>query len=201
VQDEVVNNNKKFLERIEFYKNFGLDHIKERRFIIDKSRPINGNILEIGTGKGHFTLALAGNGYRFTSIDVDEAEQKIAKLNIAYYGLQDRVDFKIGDARNLSFPDKSFDVIFCINVYHHLKNPLQVLQEMLRVLSLKGKIILGDFSKEGMEIINKCHEIEGREHDYFRNNLEAAKEFFSKRKFKIQLKNSNAEELIIASRG
>lgn len=199
VQDEVLDNHKKFLERIEFYKKFGLDHIKERRFVINKSLPIEGNILEIGTGKGHFTLALAENGYKFTTIDLDKKKQKIAKLNVAYYGLQNHVDFKIDDARNLSFPDKSFDVIFCINVYHHLKNPYRMLEEMLRVLSLKGKIILGDFNKEGMEIINRCHEVEGRKHDHFRNNLETAKEFFFKRKFKVQLENSNAEELVIAS--
>ena len=200
MKDEVIDNHKKFLERIEFYKKLGLDHIKEREFILDKSLPIGDNVLEIGTGKGHFSLSLAKRGYRFTTVDIDKEEQKIARLNLAYYKLQHLVDFRIEDALDMSFPDKSFDVIFSINVYHHLEAPFQMLEEMLRVLSLKGKIILGDFSKAGMDIVNKCHEIEGRKHDYFRNSLETAGGFFSDKGFKIQQANSFAQELIIAGR-
>ena len=199
VRNEVIDNHKKFLERIDFYKKFGLDQIKEREFILNKALPIGGNILEIGTGKGHFSLALAKNGYRFTTIDIDKQEQEIAKLNLAYYNLQHFANFKIEDARCLSIPEKSFDVIFCINVYHHLKTPFQVLEEMQRILSLKGKIVLGDFNEKGMDIINKCHELEGRKHDYFTNNLETAKGFFSNRGFNIRQENSFAQELIIIS--
>ncbi|MCG2711925.1 MAG: class I SAM-dependent methyltransferase [Candidatus Omnitrophica bacterium] len=201
MEDKVLENHKKFLERIEFYKKFGLDQIKEREFIFNKSLPIGGDILEIGTGKGHFCLALAKNGYRFTTIDIDKKEQKIARLNLTYYNLEDLVNFKIEDARHLSFPDKSFDVIFCVNVYHHLKTPSQVLEEMSRVLSLKGKIVLADFTKEGLDIINKCHEIEGRKHGHCGSNLETAGEFFSNRGFKIRQENSLAQELVVAGRG
>ncbi len=200
MKDKVIDNHKRFLERIEFYKKFGLDQIKEREFILDKSLPVEGNMLEIGTGKGHFSLALAKRGYRFTTIDKDKKEQEIAWLNIAYYELQNLVNFRIEDARCLSFPDKSFDVIFCINVYHHLEAPFQVLKEMLRVLSLPGKIILSDFSEAGMDIINKCHLTEGRKHDHFRNNLKAAGEFFADRGFNVSQENSFIQELIIASR-
>ena len=200
MKKQVLENHEKFVERNKFYKKFGIDQIKEREFILNKSLPIEGNILEIGTGKGHFAYALAKTGYRFTSVDINKEELDIAGLNLAYYDLQHLADFKIEDACCLSFPDKSFDVIFCINVYHHLKTPFQVLGEMLRILSLKGKIILGDFNKMGMDIVNKCHEIEGRKHDCFKDNLKTAKEFFTNRGFNICEENSFAQELLIISK-
>jgi len=73
---EALANHKIYTERVNFYRSFGYDLEKERDFILDKSLPISGEILEIGTGKGHFALALAKRGYNFTSIDISAQEQK-----------------------------------------------------------------------------------------------------------------------------
>ena len=51
-----------------------------RKFIFDKSQPIFGDILEVGTGKGHFALILAQEGCYFTSVDISEEEQKFANF-------------------------------------------------------------------------------------------------------------------------
>ena len=70
MEKEVLENHKRYLERVKLYRSFGYDLEKERDFILDKSLPISGEILEIGTGKGHFALVLAKRGFRFTSIDI-----------------------------------------------------------------------------------------------------------------------------------
>ena len=198
MKTDIIENNKIFLERMEFYRKLGLDHIHEREFVLRKSLPVKGKILEVGTGKGHFSLVLAKNGYSFTTIDVDRESQNIARMNLAYYKMQNFADFKIEDVYDLSFPDFSFDVIFCIHVYHHLENPSRALEEMVRVLSPGGKIILSDFSQAGMGIINKCHCIEHREHDCFENSLRGTEEFFTKRGFCVSKENNFIQELIIA---
>ncbi|MCK4993936.1 MAG: class I SAM-dependent methyltransferase [Candidatus Omnitrophica bacterium] len=200
MKTDIIDNNKIFLERIEFYKKLGLDQLKEREFVLKKTLPLKGNILEVGTGKGHFSLMLAKNGYRFTTIDIDKEGQDIARLTLAYYRLQNFANFKIEDACCLSFPDKSFDFIFCIHVYHHLKDSHRVLKEMIRVLKPAGRIILSDFSKAGMNIINKCHTLEGRKHDCFQNDLSAAQVFFSNRGFAVFREENFVQDLIIASR-
>ena len=195
---ETLENHKKYLDRVEFYRSFGYDLEKEREFILDRSEPVSGDILEIGTGKGHFALALARRGFKFTTIDISEEEQDIAKLNIQYYRLKDQVDFRIENAEDLSFPDHSFDVIFSVNVFHHLKRTDLVLDEMARLLRRGGKIVLGDFNAKGLLIINECHTREGRTHDYFKHDLNEAREYFSNKGFEVGECQSETQRVIIA---
>ena len=75
----VKENHERYLERINLYKGFGYDVEKERKFILEKSMPLYGNILEVGTGKGYFALELAKEGVRFISVDISEEEQEFAK--------------------------------------------------------------------------------------------------------------------------
>jgi len=196
---QVLENHKKYLERVSFYRSFGYDLEKERDFILDKSMPISGKILEIGTGKGHFALALAKRGFSFTSIDISGQELEIAELNLRYFGLEKQVIFRIEDAEHLSFPSQSFNTIFSINVFHHLKNPLAVLNEISRLLRPAGKLVLSDFSEKGLEVINMCHTCEGRKHDYFKNRLDEAKDYFVNKGFNIREFQSEVQKVIIAA--
>ena len=195
---EIFENHKKYLERISFYRSFGYDLEKERDFILDRSMPVSGKILEIGTGKGHFALALAKRGFSFTSIDISEDEQKVAKLNMQYHGLGKQIIFRIEDAQNLSFPSQSFDVIFSVNVFHHLETPKVVLDEIARLLRPAGKIVLSDFNAKGLEIINACHAHEGRVHDCFKHDLNEAKDYFIVRGLKIYEFQSEVQRVLIA---
>ena len=200
MEKEVLENHKRYLERVSFYRSNGYDLEKERDFILEKSLPISGKILEIGTGKGHFALALAKSGYNFTSIDISLQEQEIAMLNLRYFGLENQVIFKIEDASRMSFPDQSFNVIFSINVFHHLEKSLAVLDEINRLLCNGGKAVLSDFSDKGLEIINACHTAEGRTHDYFKHRLNEAKEYFIRKGFKIMEYQSQVQKVLIAQR-
>lgn len=195
---EVFENHKRYLERVDFYRSFGYDLEAERDFILDESLPVSGEILEIGTGKGHFALALAKRGYNFTSIDISSQEQEIAELNIRYFGLEKQVIFKIENAESLSFKDKSFGAIFSINVFHHLEKPLVVLNEIVRLLCNGGKVILSDFSDKGLEIINACHSSEGRRHDYFKHGLSEARDYFIKKGFNVRDSQSKVQRVVIA---
>ena len=200
MENEVLENHKRYLDRVNFYRSFGYDLEKERDFILDKSLPISGEILEIGTGKGHFALALARRGFSFISIDISNQEQEIAMLNLRYFGLERKVVLKIEDATHLNFPDQSFNTIFSINVFHHLEKPKAVLEEIIRLLRHSGKAVLSDFSDKGLEIINACHTSEGRTHDYFKHRLSEAKDYFIAKGFNVKEFQSEVQKVIIAER-
>lgn len=198
VEKEVIENHKRYLERKALYKSFGYDIDKERAFIIEKAQPIYGDILEAGTGKGHFALALAKEGYRFTTFDISEEEQKIARLNLKYFGLDRLVDFRIENGEHLSFKDKSFDIIFSVNTFHHLKNPYKVLDELIRLLTFEGKLILSDFTKEGMALMDKIHASEGGKHEVSKTTLSDIEKYLITKGFKVNKVNSKLQEVLIA---
>lgn len=193
-------NHKKYLKRKSLYRSFGYDIDKERAFIIEKAKPFYGRILEAGTGKGHFALALAKAGYRFTTFDISRTEQAFARLNLEYFGLDNSVKFRIENGENLSFKDKSFDTVFSVNTFHHLSNPYKVADEFIRVLYFPGKIILSDFTKTGLKIMDKIHALEGNIHEVSKTKLSDIGRYLLKNGFRIEKKKSRFQEVIIALR-
>ncbi|MFC1674959.1 class I SAM-dependent methyltransferase [Candidatus Omnitrophota bacterium] len=196
--NQVLENHQRYLERKEYYKSFGYDIDQERKFILDRAQPIFGDILEVGTGKGHFALALAQEGYRFMSIDISEEEQKFAKLNLEYFGFKDLIDFKIENAEHLSFQDKSFDIIFSINTLHHLENPYKVIAELARIVSFEGKMVLADFTGEGLELMDKIHASEGRKHQAGNTGLPDVEKYLLARNFTVSRDKGKFQEVLIA---
>lgn len=200
MEKAVIENHKRYLERRTLYKSFGYNIDKERGFIVEKARPLYGNILEAGTGKGHFALTLAREGYKFTTFDISEKEQKFAKLNLKYFGLNRLANFRIENGEQLSFKDKSFDLIFSVNTIHHLLNPYKVIDELIRILSFGGKIILSDFTKEGLKIMDKIHATEGSEHEVSKTTLSDINKYLINKGFRTRKYRSSFQEILIVYR-
>jgi ubiquinone/menaquinone biosynthesis C-methylase UbiE len=172
----------------------------EREFIYNQCLPLSGTLLEIGTGKGHFALTLGRHGHRFTSIDVNAVDQNIARMNLSYYGWEGAADLRLADAERLPFPDKSVDAVLSVNVVHHLERPDIVGGEMVRVLKETGKIILADFTGEGMALVNRCHTLEGKSHDAYRRKMDEFRSFFDAHGFRHETRQSRHQEVLIISR-
>ena len=47
MENEILENHKKYLERKALFKSFGYDLEKERDFILDQAKPVYGKILEV----------------------------------------------------------------------------------------------------------------------------------------------------------
>jgi len=197
---EIVENHKKYLERKALYKSFGYDVGKERSFILEQAKPVYGKILEAGTGKGHFALALAKAGYQFVTFDISADEQRFAKLNIAHFGFEKQVDFRIENGERTSFSDGSFDVVFSVNVLHHLCNAYLVIDEFIRIISPKGKIVLADFTEEGFKIMDKIHQLEGNAHEVGKIKLADVEVYLREKCFSVRNIQSIYQHVLIASK-
>ena len=198
MEKAATENYKMYLERTELYKKFGYDIEAERKFLLDKSEPLYGDILEVGTGKGYLAVILAKEGHNFISLDISEEEQKFARLHLKHLGLEEKVDFKIGNAENLSFADKSFEIVISSHLIHHLDNTFKVINEFIRVLSYEGKIILSDFSREGLEVVNKVHQCEGRSHQASPVGLKDIEKHLLGKGFSVENYNNKFQEVLIA---
>ncbi len=81
-------------------------------------------MLEVGAGNGFFSHTFA-KSFDLTCVDFSQN-----MLDLNPMPAERKVQ---GDAERLPFEDKSFDVVFCGNLLHHLVEPLVAVREMARV--------------------------------------------------------------------
>jgi len=92
-------------------------------------------ILVVGCGRGKEAAVLA-NFFKadVTGIDLrqdfDPAAASLAQL-------------QEGDAMNLAFPDRSFDLVYSFHALEHIADPQRALKEMRRVLQPRGHYCIG----------------------------------------------------------
>lgn len=98
------------------------------------------SVLDVGCGTGEILSKVTPQG-NLTLAGIDLSPNMIS---IAQQKLGERADLRIGDAENLPWPDKSFDVVICLDSFHHYPNPRKALAEVRRVLRPDGQFILGD---------------------------------------------------------
>lgn len=201
MEPEVIENHERYAARKELFKSFGCDVDRERRFILEQAGPLTGMILEAGTGKGHFAIALAQAGYKFVTFDVSPDEQRFARLNLRYYGLDTHVDFRIENGERLTFADGSFDAVFSVNTIHHLEEPYAVIDELIRVLAAGGKLVLSDFTEEGFRLIERIHASEGRAHEKGGAALDDIRAYVADKGFSVTGAETRLQSVIIARKG
>ncbi len=110
------------------------------------------NVLDIGTGTGDLAIELAkrvGAGGRVTGLDFSVEMLHFAKLKVQALGdsLVERLQFVVGDALSLPFPDESFDAVTMGFVLRNLKDYTRALEEVHRVLRPGGKLVILDLGR------------------------------------------------------
>ncbi len=124
---------KNLRESVEGGKNSRLVVKTLRKYIPDKK----GQILEGGCGRGQVVYCMHAHGYE--SVGIDFAKKTVEKTKRIFPEL----DVRVGDVRNLPFPDNHFVGYWSIGVIEHfLKGYHDILEEMRRVLISGGYIFL-----------------------------------------------------------
>lgn len=96
------------------------------------------NVLEVGCGVGAQSEILLRRFPRLhlTGVDYNQVQLDSAQAHLDSLGMfKDRYEFKQMDASDLHLDSSSFDGAFLCWILEHVKNPLQVLSEVRRVLS------------------------------------------------------------------
>ncbi len=163
---EIRANHAQRAKRNAYQRRFGYDPDASVGFVLEKALPLRGRVLDVGTGKGRFVIALAPHVASVTTIDMSAEEQRFACLEAHHAGVAHRIRFVRADARRLPWPAATFDAVVTCNVFHHLDDPLRVFAEILRVLKPTGKLVLADFSIGGFRRMDDIHESEGGRHPH-----------------------------------
>lgn len=109
-------------------------------------------ILDIGCGAGREAFPLAEKGHEIVGIDMTPRMIEIAREKSKKRGIG--VDFQVGEAGRLAFPDDSFDsalmLAHLIQHIHGRKNRIKALNEVWRVLKPSGLLIMTIRNKIGV---------------------------------------------------
>ena len=104
----------------------------------------NLSVLEIGTGTGIIPFSICSKVASVVGIDISLEMIQIANKNLGGLHIEN-ISFKVEDSYNLTFDDKSFDVVIASNVLHLLYEPEKALNEVKRVLKDDGIFIAPTF--------------------------------------------------------
>ena len=113
-----------------------LSHFMQLRRKAFRGTP--GRVLEIGFGDGSFLKALAGRGWDAYGIDVSDEAVKMAW----HKGLEATK----GELLDCGLKDSLFDLVVLRHVLEHIRNPVETLVEIRRVLKPNGTLYMLTFA-------------------------------------------------------
>jgi ubiquinone/menaquinone biosynthesis C-methylase UbiE len=151
-------------KRREAFAALGHDGARAAALVLDAAGPLEGPVLDLGSGMGVMARELASRGLAVESVDVNAEDQEVAASLTAGTGLEARITFTPADGAALPFPDAHFASAVSFNVLHHLADGASVLREVVRVVRPGGVVVLADFSPEGFEFAARVHVAEGATH-------------------------------------
>ena len=120
--------------------------LNENRFLAEvvDIKPTD-NVLDAGCGIGGSSVWIAKNiGARVVGITLSKKQLKEANKLAVEYNVNNKVEFKIDDFLNTSFPNNTFDVVWAIESVCHAKNKTDFLAETYRILKPDGRVVVAD---------------------------------------------------------
>lgn len=134
---------------------YQVDIIEKKLFFQHLKKIKTRNILEIGSGTGHWTQWLSELDFVVTGIDIAEKMLQVAvRKNIP------KADFIMQSADDLPFEDNSIENVVAITSLEFVENIDKAMKEIFRVLKPEGYFIVGALNKNGsLETIRKKDEI------------------------------------------
>jgi ubiquinone/menaquinone biosynthesis C-methylase UbiE len=104
-------------------------------------------VLEVAPGPGFFAVELSKLGnFKITGLDISRTFVDIANDNARNAGAP--IDFRLGNASAMPFPDESFDFVYCSAAFKNFSEPVKALDEMHRVLRPGGEATIVDLCKD-----------------------------------------------------
>jgi len=114
-----------------------------------------GEVLEIGPGPGYVGLEWLARcpDSKLTGCEISPEMIKMAQKNAADYGLASKAVYVEGNGMRMPFPDAAFDAVISNGSLHEWEDPLEVFNEIHRVLRPGGLFCITDMRRDVSPLI------------------------------------------------
>jgi len=136
-------------------------------------------VLDLGCGRGEFLAELKKRGCEVWGVDFDKNAIKVAK---SYFGLRNVYAMSFDDFFKLSNLPR-FDIITFFEVIEHLDNPLEFIENVVKLIKDEGSIVLSTPSRD--RILVNAIKADFPFHHLSRWNEKAISNLFRKFNFRI----------------
>jgi len=122
-------------------------------------------VLDVGCGSGVVTRALAelvGPRGAVVGMDSSPALLDVAREYANEDGIADRIEWRVGDCRQMPFEGGSFDAVIAATVLAHVPDAERALAEMVRVTKFGGRVGVFDFDGDGFLISHPDRQVTRR---------------------------------------
>ena len=107
-------------------------------------------VLDVGCGTGNFSIKLACRGMEVLGVDVSRPMLKEAREKVKKMDEELKISFRQMDAKDLDFPDGSFDHAFSMATIEFVpdEDKEKFVQEMLRIVKPGGRVLIGTITAD-----------------------------------------------------
>lgn len=133
-----------------------------KRFTIQQAAIKPGQrILDVAAGTGDLAKAFAkltGPTGQVVMTDINEAMLAAGRDRLMDEGIIGNIEFALADAECLPFPENHFDRVTIAFGLRNVTNKAAALKSMFNVLKPGGKLLILEFSKPQMPLLNKFYD-------------------------------------------
>ncbi len=115
---------------------FASTYARKRDAVVAAVAGSDRDVLDIGGGMGRMSVPLSARHF-VTLTDISDQMLELARPHASR-----RLQVRQADARDLPFPDASFDYVLCVDVLPHIPQPSDAIREAHRVLRPGGSLIV-----------------------------------------------------------
>jgi len=123
----------------------------ERSVVMNALRKekMEGTLVDIGSGAGYLAAQIKRHHptLKVVGLDISAEMITVSKSNWA----DSDIEFTVGDAQKMPFPENSIDVAVSSLSLHHWADAAQVFREIKRVLKPGGRFIIMDLRRDGWQ--------------------------------------------------
>jgi ubiquinone/menaquinone biosynthesis C-methylase UbiE len=116
-----------------------------------------GRVLDAGCGFGASVLVLAErfDEAEFVGIDLSDPLLELAREAAEAAGVGERVRFERADVQQIPYDNDAFDVVLNANMVHLVEDPIQMLNEIERVLAPGRALFIADLRRSWLGWIER----------------------------------------------